>query len=671
MPTEAEWTELRENCIWTRRTMNGVRGVKVSGKMDGYTDNWIFLPYAGKRYGIYIGNVGSDSYYWSSSIKVENPNYAWMEYFYYDSENVFRSSNYRYDGHSVRSVTVIRSVSGISIDKTNINLFEGGHATLTTIVYPSTAAIKDVTWSSSNTSVVTVDANGVLTGIHEGIAQITATTVDGGFTASCEVTVSPAPVYEPFVDFGLSVMWANWNLGASSPEEYGDYYAWGETETKSEYSWSTYKWCNGSYSTMTKYCNNTSYGKYDGKTVLVPEDDAAHISLGGNWRMPTNEEWGELIDNCTWSWTTMNGVYGIKITSNKEGYTDKWMFLPAAGYRRGASLEMTGSYGNYWSSSLTTDAYPYYAWYATFDSSMFIKSRYGGRDEGKSIRPVWETPIPVTGITLNRTVASIAVGHSMSLIATVTPADATINKVVWSSSDTSIATVDNEGQITAVAAGTATITARTVGRGYTASCALKVVEKAASDAVDLGLSVNWASFNLGASAPEGYGNYYAWGETEPKDRYDWTTYTWYDDTYSLTKYNTLSNCGTVDNKTVLDPEDDAAHVILGGSWRMPTEEEWTELLNNCTCIWATVNDVRGFLVTSNVIGYTDKSIFLPAGGSHHNSYKDPVGKTGFYLSSSLTENPRCAWSMSFGDWDTTMSLCDRSDFGCSIRPVTE
>ena len=152
-----------------------------------------------------------------------------------------------------------------------------------------------------------------------------------------------------YVDLGLSVKWATCNVGASKPEEYGDYFAWGETQPKSTYNWSTYKYCNGSYNTLTKYNNSSSYGTVDNKTQLELSDDAARANWGGSWRMPTRAEQGELRENCTWTWTTQNGVNGYKVTSKKNGNS---IFLPAAGYRDVSSLSNAGSYGDYWSSSL-------------------------------------------------------------------------------------------------------------------------------------------------------------------------------------------------------------------------------------------------------------------------------------------------------------------------------
>ena len=147
------------------------------------------------------------------------------------------------------------------------------------------------------------------------------------------------------VDLGLpsGTLWATCNVGATTPEGYGDYYAWGETTTKSTYDWSTYFDTHDGGNTFTKY---NSKG---GKTVLDLEDDAAHVNWGGSWRMPTYAEWQELCDNCTWTWTTQNGINGFKVTSKKAGYTDKFIFLPAAGERNDSGLGGVGSYGGYWS----------------------------------------------------------------------------------------------------------------------------------------------------------------------------------------------------------------------------------------------------------------------------------------------------------------------------------
>ena len=202
------------------------------------------------------------------------------------------------------------------------------------------------------------------------------------------ITFNPDPNTgnHEYVDLGLSVKWATCNVGATKPEEYGDYFAWGETQPKSIYDWSTYKYCNGSSTSLTKYCTDSYYGTVDNKTQLELSDDAARANWGGSWRMPTDAELTELCEQCTWTWTTQNGVYGYKVTSKKSGYTNKSIFLPAAGYRYDSSLYSAGSDGFYWSSSLRTD-YPHLVCYVYFRSGGVYG--YGNtRYHGFSVRPV-------------------------------------------------------------------------------------------------------------------------------------------------------------------------------------------------------------------------------------------------------------------------------------------
>ena len=187
-----------------------------------------------------------------------------------------------------------------------------------------------------------------------------------------------------YVDLGLSVKWATCNVGASSPEEYGDYFAWGEVEPKEVYDWNTYKWCNGSEYSLTKYCTNSSYGTVDNKTTLELSDDAARANWGGSWRMPTDAELNELRDLCTWKWTTQNGVEGYKVTSRMSGYTNKSIFLPAAGLRYDSSLDLRAS-SCYWSSSLFTGG-AYVLWF----NSSYVTVSDDDRCWGRSVRPVFQ-----------------------------------------------------------------------------------------------------------------------------------------------------------------------------------------------------------------------------------------------------------------------------------------
>ena len=191
-----------------------------------------------------------------------------------------------------------------------------------------------------------------------------------------------------WVDLGLpsGILWATRNVGATSPENYGDYFAWGETSPKSVYDWSTYRYCNGSNNTLTKYCHSSSYGYNgftDNLTTLQAGDDAATANWGGGARTPTETEWRELMDNTTSQWITQNGVYGRCFTASNG----RSIFLPAAGSRSESSLYYADSRGNYWSSSLNADD-PYLVWELYFYSGDEDVSGYYYRYYGHSVRPV-------------------------------------------------------------------------------------------------------------------------------------------------------------------------------------------------------------------------------------------------------------------------------------------
>ena len=205
------------------------------------------------------------------------------------------------------------------------------------------------------------------------------------------------------VDLGLpsGLKWATCNVGATAPEEYGDYFAWGDPEpnytsqdpltwrgNKTGYNWASYKFELGTgwEGPFSKYVIENSYniGNVDNKTVLDPEDDAAAVNWGGTWRMPTLAEWRELLDECTWTRTTQNGVNGRLVT----GPNGNSIFLPAAGYRYYTGFVDAGSTGSFWSSSLCTD-YPYYAYGVYFGSDYYFWYDYY-RYFGRSVRAVTE-----------------------------------------------------------------------------------------------------------------------------------------------------------------------------------------------------------------------------------------------------------------------------------------
>lgn len=209
-----------------------------------------------------------------------------------------------------------------------------------------------------------------------------------------EESNNKAPKEVVAVDLGLpsKTLWANMNVGASKPEDYGEYFAWGETSPKSVYRWMTYKWSNGSYSSITKYCPKGDYGTMDTRKQLTTEDDAAYVNWGKEWRTPSQSQYNELRTKCDWVWTRQNGVNGCLVI----GPNDNSIFLPASGYC-GIYLQdnqeiyknkwWIGESGHYWSRTLYTDDARMAISIYFLDEGMG-ESHYYNRPEGLSIRPV-------------------------------------------------------------------------------------------------------------------------------------------------------------------------------------------------------------------------------------------------------------------------------------------
>ena len=291
---------------------------------------------------------------------------------------------------AICSVTVKQMVTSIVLSQTTAVLELDGFVRLTATVLPENAANKNVLWSSSNEDVATV-RNGRVDAYGYGTAIITCEAADGsGVKEICKVRI------QEDVDLGLpsGTLWATCNVGANSPENYGDYFAWGETKGyiggKMEFSWSTYKWCNGTDDPLTyllsKYCLDSNVGSVDNKTELVLVDDAAYVNWGPKWRMPSKEQFNELINSSytTTEWTTLNGVNGRKITSKINGNS---IFLPATGGFFDNSPYGMGTNGNYWSRTLDVFG-TFWANQLGFDSSRINTDYNSSRAVGLSVRPV-------------------------------------------------------------------------------------------------------------------------------------------------------------------------------------------------------------------------------------------------------------------------------------------
>ena len=510
-------------------------------------------------------------------------------------------------------------------------------------------------------------ANGKLTVVLDGFSLIPVVTSDLSYLSQLRASLiisdgnnertseylEIVPVWKeilaPYaIDLGLSVKWAMCNVGATAIEGCGDYFAWGETETKENYSWETYKWCNESENALTKYNINSDNGFVDNKTVLDMEDDVAHVRLGGHWRMPTDAEWTELREKCILSWTSKQGVSGIEV----KGPNGNSIFLPAAGHRYNTELRSAGSSGSYWSSSLLTDRIDDSIPFEFFFNSTDVYMSATKRLSGFPVRPVLGEIIDVTDITLNKNDLSLDMGSTEQLSASVVPSNVTY-PVYWCSSNPAIAKVTQDGLITALTHGETTITVYSSDGLHSAKCSVTVQ----MPAVDLGLSVKWASFDLGAKSTTSYGNMYAWGETEIKEKFGWSTYKFGSSSSGpFSKYNTDESYGAVDNKTILDPEDDVAAKTLGGNWRIPTNAEWAELMENCTWTWTSSDYSNGYLISAS----NGNSIFLP--------YRHEL--LGFWSSSLDSVNPSRAIFMNILKSSFGLDYDERA-WNQYIRPVSK
>ena len=303
------------------------------------------------------------------------------------------------------TITVIGKiikVSSVTLNYQKLEIIKGESETILATILPTEATNTSLEWESSNKSVASVE-NGIVTAVSVGKAIITAKATDGsGISATCEIVVSSnedeiCNGYE-YVDLGLpdGLLWATYNVGATSPEGKGDFYAWGETSVKSSYTESNYKFKSSSIG-YTKYEVSIISSKKDNCTVLLAQDDAATVNWGKPWRMPTDSEFASLRNNCTWTKKTINGVSGFEITG-KNGNS---IFLPVTGESQNTSVYSTSN-AKYWSSSLYIEPSTFGISTQT-DSKNAIGINGSSQDKsyryyGRAIRPVVSANDLPTGI---------------------------------------------------------------------------------------------------------------------------------------------------------------------------------------------------------------------------------------------------------------------------------
>ena len=564
-------------------------------------------------------------------------------------------------------------VTGISLDRNSATIKEGEYITLVATVTPSNADNKSVSWSSSSDAVATVDASGKVTGVKAGSATITATAADGGMKATCSLSVeanlAPSVTVEAKNVSAISAVLAGKaNLSSTVA-----------SDLKVGFQYSKSAGILPSNSTTIEATDADA--NYNYTTPITGLEPATKYYFRSFVRQNGQDTYGETMEFTTKDVSSLletkdaSAVEATKATMNaKLDLTDVQYKSLAYGFLWGTSesalntdYKCTEISDNAISAPLTGLSHKTQYWYKAYvklDSQTF----YG------EVKTFTTDVVPVESVSLDKTEYTFnTIGNTLTLTATVLPADATDKSVSWSSSSDAVATVDASGKVTAVSKGTATIKAEAKdGSGKYASCSVTVETPCPSGAVDLGLSVYWGTTNIGASKPEDYGDYYAWGETEPKESYSWSTYKYGTSSSGpFFKYNTSDSYGTVDNKTVLEPEDDVASVKLGGEWRMPTDAEWTELRTKCTWTWTTNYNgtgVKGQIVTAT----NGNSIFLPAAGYRRDTKLYDAGSYGYYWSSSLnTDKPSIAWYVNFNSGTVRRRDYGYRSYGQSVRPVSE
>ena len=521
------------------------------------------------------------------------------------------------DGKEAKcTFTVLVPLSGLSFDKTSIQLFDGQTAQLSVIMTPNDATLKgDIKWNSSNTSVATVTNDGLVTAIKKGTTNITAS-VDG-YAATCSVEVLAS-----VTGISLNKTSATLNRGESLKLSYS------VTPTgatlQEQVSWVS---TNTSVASVDNQGNVSAVGAGTADITVSLEGFTATCRI--TVVVPVNS----VSLNKTALTIEKGNSETLVATINPSDATNQ-------------SLS--------WSSSNTA--------IATVDKDGRVTAIEGGdatitvsSNNGKTASCSVKVTTRVTGVSFNKTTLKLNPGESETLTATVTPSTAGNKSVTWTSNDTSIASVDQNGKVTGVAEGTATIIAITEDGGKMATCTVIVYEWY----VDLGLSVCWASHNLGASSPEKDGDKYAWGETSSKTSFSWDNYKWsnYGSSTSFSKYNSS------DNKTTLDLADDAAYVNLGEKWRIPTKSETSELISNCEIEEFKLNGVAGYKFTSKKAGYTDKWIFIPFAVNNNYSVSNV-----YWTRSLYRDTPYYSYGLTWNHKNKSYSNANRCN-GLYIRPV--
>ena len=725
LPSKDEVSELMSTCTWTWTKWNGVNGYRVTGP-NGKS---IFLPANGMRSGTSISDEGTVGNYWSSSISEDGSYFALSPYFSQSGKEI--GNCYRYFGLGIRPVYgKVVPVLEITIPEALIlTMGKTESSVLTANILPENATYKNLTWSSTDESVATVDHEGKVTAVAVGNVSITAFSADGSKSAQCRVDVN-----QPIQSITFDKSTIETFVGA-------DPIALTATVLPEEYTYKVLDWksSRGSVATVdengyvTALSTGTATitatardgsGKKASCTVKVYADGVESISLDkteltiykGNSSaltvtvLPSTANQAVLWTSSDESVVTVS-QYG-QVTAVHVG-TAEITATTADGSMCAACAVTVNQYVT----SLTLDQTTMemtvgddpVTLVATVLPSEFTDKRLTWTSSNPSVAKVDSHGVVtavssgtasitartldgsslsasckvivnclVESVSLDKTTLKLYRGRTSTLTATIIPADATDKSVTWTSIDESVATVDQSGMVTAVGLGTTTIMVKTVDGGYMASCSVEVIAKP-SQWIDLGLSVLWASVNIGANYPDEYGDYFAWAETEPKSIYASGNYKWGtgESDWSrcrMTKYNDkYCYSGTLDNCDTMLAWDNAAYTKWGSDCGIPNHDQCEELINNCTWTWTNnynETGISGMIVTGKG-AYSNQSIFLPAAGAKGVS-GDPGKNAGFWstsLSRKSYDSKKSAYAIRFDKEDGPSIRLVARYAGLTIRPI--
>ena len=703
MPSKADVDELLTYCTIEKNTTFGVEGITKKGyKLTGPNGKSIFLPAAGwMGNGTTIQQNDTRPIYWASSTDNATSQNAFAIDNFNNMANglsISTTNHFRYEGYPIRPVAKYSSI--VEEDQmirltTDSVTWEAGQteatlhgyligevhnqqATESGFIYATTENVTDAT---AGREYLHFDTGRQTQKVASGPMRITLGNISDGTVYYYRAYVKIGDRYyygeerefgRRMVDLGLpsGLLWSNINLGGSSPDESGNYYAWGETSPRSNFSNDNYQY----HGNMTDISGSSH--------------DAAHVTWQGNWRMPTLADLEELLSQCTWTEVTKYGQPMYKVTANDGSDS---IFIAKRGYMSNISVTDEGNRASLWTSTLntqqnTSNANAYASDFIGVTRNIGSMSRY----LGYTIRPVvktnreladgtkfylttdstnWQVGVSdvrlygsVTGLEGKENVThGFVVGLKSKIADTETP-DLTDEEVTVI--NTGITLTDNSFS------GNTTYTTDTT---YYYRAYVKVgdeiiygnARRYGLSLVNMGDGIKWASLNLGAQISSDYGERYAWADTITKGTYSLQSCRYYDS--STGKYETL--VADISNKRPYD----AAKWQWGGTWRMPTLAEFTTLLAHSTWEWTEEDGQPGYRVTSTVAGFEGNSIFLPAAGYQENTFYQDTDAKCYYWTSSLYDN---ATGQSYyfhgeqtGDNAHITDMLQRY-YGLSIRPVT-